>query len=231
MIYAESIPAVLPDRLADDTQEKLIASFKSLNVQPDRPLRPGFGTLGNPITLRANFFPVRVPKGPIYDYKVEISPKTDINKVKSRIFELLELSPLCQPHLPYIAHDRDKRIVSGRKLPQPLDIEVSFYEDDESGPSTVSYNVSIKFFREIDTQQLTRYLNPEAESREFDIIPVISALNLVLQQDASRKGIRVGNSRYFYPTEGTDSLGPRIDVWKGFFLSVRPTFKQLMLNV
>lgn len=99
---------------------------------------------------------MRVPKGPIYDYKVEISPKTDINRVKSRIFELLELSPLCQPHLPYIAHDRNKRLVSGRELPQPLDIEVPFYEDYESGPSGGSYNVSIKFFREIDTQQLTR---------------------------------------------------------------------------
>lgn len=75
------------------------------------------------------------------------------------------------------------------------------------------------------------YLNAEAESWDFDIIPIISALNLVLQQHASRNGIRVGNSRYFFPTEGIDRLGPQIDGWKGFFLSVRPTFKQLMLNV
>ena len=75
------------------------------------------------------------------------------------------------------------------------------------------------------------YLNAEPESRDFDILPIISALNLVLQQHASRNGIRVGNSRYFYSTEGIDSLGSRIDGWKGFFLSVRPTLKQLMLNV
>lgn len=158
MIYAENTPARLPDRLADDSQQKLIASFKSLKVQPDRPLRPGYGTLGKPITLRANFFPIRVPKGPIYDYTVEITPTTNVNRLKSRIFELLELSPSCQPHLPYIAHDRSQRLVSGRRLPQPLDIQVPFFDDTESGPSANAkvYSVSIKLSREIDTQQLSR---------------------------------------------------------------------------
>lgn len=233
MIYAENTPARLPDRLADDSQQKLIASFKSLKVQPDRPLRPGYGTLGKPITLRANFFPIRVPKGPIYDYTVEITPTTNVNRLKSRIFELLELSPSCQPHLPYIAHDRSQRLVSGRRLPQPLDIQVPFFDDTESGPSANAkvYSVSIKLSREIDTQQLSRYLDGRGESRDYDTLPLISALNLVLQQHASRQGVRVGKNRYFFPSGDKVLLGAGVEGWQGFFMSVRPSFRQLMVNV
>jgi eukaryotic translation initiation factor 2C len=137
---------------------QLTASFKGLDVRHELPLRPGFGTLGKPITLRANFFPVRIPKGPIYDYNVEITPKTEINRLKTRIFELLELSPLCAPHMAYIAHDRSERLVSARELPQPLDIQVPFYEEGQSGPRPDAkvYNISIKLTREIDGDNLTQ---------------------------------------------------------------------------
>lgn len=137
-----------------------MTTFKSIKASPDRPLRPGYGTLGTPITLRANFFPVKVPKGPIYDYSVDINPKTDIKRMKNRIFQLLEESALCRPHIRYIAHDRSQRLVSARKLPQPLDITFPFIEEDETEarPKATVYTVSIKFDRELDTTRLTRYL-------------------------------------------------------------------------
>lgn len=158
-IFAENIPAQVPARLSAANLQQLITGFKSLSVKPDRPLRPGYGTVGTPITLRANFFAVKVPQGPIYDYTVEISPSTDFNKLKARIFQLLELSPLAQPHLPYIAHDRSQRLVSARKLPQPLSIPIKYYDDHQNGPSTDAkiYTVSITLQRQLDPRQLTRY--------------------------------------------------------------------------
>lgn len=157
-IFAENIPPQIPARLSGAELQKLIDGFKSIKIKPERPLRPGYGTVGTPVTLRANFFAMKVPQGPIYDYVVEISPKTDINRLKIRIFQLLELSPLCQPYLPHIAHDRSQRLVSAKKLPQPLDIPVPFYEDNQAGPpaNATVYTVSIKFERELDTRQLTK---------------------------------------------------------------------------
>ncbi|KAG5643974.1 hypothetical protein DXG03_009263, partial [Asterophora parasitica] len=213
---------------------ELINAFKSLKFLPDRPLRPGYGTLGNAITLRANFFPMRLPKGPIYDYNVEISPKTDINRLKARVFQLMERSPLCVPHLPYLAHDRSQRLVSARKLPQPLNIEVPFFEEPDTGPNAASkiYIVSIVFERELQTGQLTEHMSGKAAARDYDPLPLVSALNLVLQQHASRNGVRVGKNRYFFPTSAHKvSLGPGVEAWQGFFTSVRPTFKELMVNV
>lgn len=63
-------------------------------------------------------------------------------------------------------------------------------------------------------------------------LSLISALNLVLQQHAARNGVRFGKNRYFFASNNTDirlSLG--LFARQGFFLSVRPTYKQLMVNI
>ncbi|KAG6916362.1 hypothetical protein DXG01_007198 [Tephrocybe rancida] len=234
VIYAETAPANIPSRLDDASHVSLIKAFKSLKVIPERPLRPGFGTLGTAITLRANFFPVKLPKGPFYDHVVEISPKTDINRIKARIFELMELSPACAPHLPYIAHDRSQRLVSAKKLPQPLDIQVPFFEYPDTAPKAGAtvYIVSVKFERELNPARLTEFMSGKADARDYDPLPLVSAVNLVLQQHASRNGIRVGKNRYFFPTSAQKiSLGPGVEAFQGFYTSVRTSYKQLMVNV
>ena len=77
-----------------------------------------------------------------------------------------------------------------------------------------------------------RHLNGSPDARSYDTLPLISALNLVLQQNASRTGIRVGKNRYFFPSSAQKiRLGPRVEAWQGFFASVRPTYKELMVNV
>ncbi|KAF8804178.1 argonaute-like protein [Phlegmacium glaucopus] len=234
VIFAENVPAQVPPRLSPANLQKHITGFKSCKVRPERPLRPGYGTVGTEVTLRANFFAVKVPQGPIYDYTVEISPTTDLNRLKARIFELLELSPLCQPHLPYIAHDRSQRLVSARKLPQPLDIQIPFYDDHQDGPSPKSkiYTLSIVLQRELDPRQLTRYMDGATESRDYDPLPLISALNIVLQQHSTRTGVRVGKNRFFFPTSTERiELGPGVQAVQGFYASIRPAFQQLMVNV
>ena len=42
-------------------------------------------------------------------------------------------------------------------------------------------------------------MDGDPASRNFDTLPIISALNLVLQQHAGRTGVRVGKNRYFFP--------------------------------
>ncbi|KAJ6632516.1 Piwi-domain-containing protein [Mycena sp. CBHHK59/15] len=234
VIFQENVPATLPPRLSATSHDQLIKAFGSIKLNPDRPLRPGYGTVGKPITLRANFFPVKVPAGPIYDYVVEISPKTDINRLKARIFFLLEQSDLCKPLLGHIAHDRSQRLVSARKLPQPLDISVPFYEDGDTGPrpGATVYTISIKFDKELDINGLNKYLNGDVGSRDYNTLPIISALNLVLQQHPTRTGVRVGKNRYFFPTSSQSfRLSTSVVAFQGFYTSVRPTYKQLMVNV
>ncbi|KAJ7152962.1 argonaute-like protein [Mycena filopes] len=217
-----------------DHHDQLIKSFSSLKPDPDRPLRPAYGTRGTAITLRTNFFAVRLPATPIFDYTVGITPEMKGKGMKARLFFLLEQSDVCRPLLRYIAHDADGRLVSARRLPQPLNISVPFYEEGELGPRTGStvYTIAIKLEREHDIESLTRYLNGNVESRNYNTLPLISALNLVLQQHASRTGVRLDKNRHFFPSSSEFfRLSPGIIAFQGFYTSVRPTYKQLAVNV
>src|SRR6266576_3310214 len=163
-IFSEGVAARLPRRLEGDSQNQLIQAFKSVTRQPKRPLRPGFGALGNGITLRANFFPVRLPKGPFWDYKVIIhvvEPEGEPERsrkgkerdtgqpsakrggkdgsrltarMKRRLFQLLENDPSFEPYHAHIVHDYSQRIISAKELPQPLDILSRYVEEGEQGP-------------------------------------------------------------------------------------------------
>lgn len=67
-------------------------------------------------------------------------------------------------------------------------------------------------------------------------MPVVSALNLILTAHPSRVaggGVVVGRNKFFHPSpnEPPISLGGGLEAWKGFYSSVRPAHKQLMVNV
>ncbi|KAF8632130.1 hypothetical protein AX15_002024 [Amanita polypyramis BW_CC] len=269
VIYAQNALAKLPRRLVDESQNRLIQTFMSTKHRPKRPLKPGYGTLGSAITLRTNFFPVRLPKGPLWDYKVIIkvlAPERETKGkgkerdtvqpssasqsgrggdaritigMKRRIFELLELEESFTPHHPYIAHDYSQRIVAARELPQPLEIALKYIEEGEDyfREGAKVFSIFIKLEREIDINDIAQYLNGDLQSYS-NLQRAISALNLIMQKHASRTGIRLGRwddngaSRYFFePGDRNIELARGVELWKGFFISVRPTFKQLMVNV
>ncbi|TFK25878.1 QDE2 protein [Coprinopsis marcescibilis] len=235
VIFAENTPAQLPTRLTDSGQDQLIQKFNKQRPSVSRPLRPGYGTRGTPVTLRSNFFAMALPKGPIFCYTVEINPNKLLNRErKARLFQLLERSPMCAPHLPYIAHDKSAQLVSARQLPQPLDIQVQYSDYDDSAPDT-TYTISITFDKQLGSQEMTSYLSGDVAFKDHNTLPLINALNLIVQQHAGRNGVRVGHNRYFFSaSEMTPKLNigiPGLYAKQGFFVSVRPAFKQLMVNV
>lgn len=83
-----------------------------------------------------------------------------------------------------------------------------------------------------------RHMEGDLDFENYNKSPLISALNLVLQEHAQKTGFRVGQQdirvgqRYFFSaSSGHKALSPGIEAWRGFFVSVRPMYKQLMVNV
>lgn len=67
-------------------------------------------------------------------------------------------------------------------------------------------------------------------------MPVVSALNLILAAHPNRSaggGVMVGRNKFFHPSaaEPPVSLGGGLEAWRGFYSSVRPAHKTLMVNV
>jgi hypothetical protein len=187
---------------------------------PRHPLRPGYGTLGTEVILRANFFPITIPKRPILEYTVSIEPAAGSRKLKTRLFQLLEQNVAFQPHINYTAHDHSARLVASQRLPQPLDVRITFIGEGMTValPNAREYTVSIVANGKLETSELQKYVFPglrvrvfrvransihryvsaDPTARDYNPLPVISALNLVLRQHASRGGFRLGRNQYFF---------------------------------
>ncbi|ETW76682.1 hypothetical protein HETIRDRAFT_174733, partial [Heterobasidion irregulare TC 32-1] len=200
----------------------------------EHPARPGYGTLGRAIVLRANFFPVKISKTSWFEYSIKISPdpKSQKARVKRRILDLFEQSAEGAPYRDSMVHDGSQRLVSARKLPQPLQGSVRFFERDETGPRTNAdqYTVEVVFGKELLIAPLKQQTEGNKQSDER-IDPLVSALNLILQRQASQTGFRFGKNRYFWDDAARGQLGPRLWAYMGFFSSVRLVHKEIMVNV
>ncbi|TFK81085.1 Piwi-domain-containing protein [Polyporus arcularius HHB13444] len=199
------------------------------------PLRPGWGQLGKAGVIRTNFFAVKLPpKMTYYEYEIAILPKAQAKgDRRGRIMELVEESPQFSQYVRHVAHDRSQRMVSAEKLPQPLEIPIRYREEDQTDdPKAMTFTVEIKLLGELNTSTLVQYMSGDPRHRDVDTQPLVSALNLVLQQYASRRGVRVGKNKYFFPSSSQHhplSLG--VEAYRGFFMSIRPMYKQLMVNI
>ncbi|KIM66772.1 hypothetical protein SCLCIDRAFT_253349 [Scleroderma citrinum Foug A] len=153
-------PAPVDQRL--QTSDELVRVLKKLPYKPERPHRPGFGTLGTPITLRANFFPVKFSKQILYDYAVEITPQKLVNRRRNRLFALLEDSnhPQWCDFARFIVHDKNARLVSAKKLPESLEVPVVFVEEDETEPHAHrdTYTFTFELKHELDTGELVKWV-------------------------------------------------------------------------
>ncbi|KAL5479122.1 hypothetical protein ACEPAI_2410 [Sanghuangporus weigelae] len=192
---------------------------------PDRVVRPGFGKRGNAITLRANYFALKYSKDCVlYDYPIEITPpvKTELRRLRKRLFDLFEGSSEVSPYLGGIAHDGSNSMTKVNRvhLPGPP-------------PNSKVYRISLLEPKELCSADLDRYL--QGEDPLYDPLPIISAFNLITKSHASHNGVLCKKNRYFFPpkmlNETPFDLGGGLEAWKGFFFSVRPVYKNLMINV
>jgi eukaryotic translation initiation factor 2C len=144
------------------TTDELVTRLQGLNLGPERPVRPGWGSLGRVVVVRANFFPIELLRDTYYDYVVEISPEPGSQKarVKRRVLSLFEQNTAVQPYANKIAHDGAQRLVAAERLPQPLQGNVEYFEDGDDGPpqNPDRYSVEVKFSRELATAPLRLYV-------------------------------------------------------------------------
>jgi eukaryotic translation initiation factor 2C len=139
---------------------EVIVRMRNSNPGPERPARPGYGTAGRAVALRANFFALESMPDMIYEYIVQITPepKSQKPRVKRRVLALFEQTPGLRPYINDIAHDGAQRLISSKPLPDEISGTVLFYEDGDQRPprDADEYNVAITFFKELSTEPLKR---------------------------------------------------------------------------
>jgi hypothetical protein len=140
--------------------DELVVRLRKAQPGPERPARPGYGTLGRVVAVRANFFSLECKLDTVYEYVVQIvpEPKSQKARVKRRVLALFEQLPEVQPFANHIAHDSAQRLVAAQALPEPLSGTVFFYEEGSPRPprDADTYTVEVTFSKELPTEPLRR---------------------------------------------------------------------------
>lgn len=100
----------------------------------------------------------------VFEYDISISPAsgTAQRRFKRRLFQLAEQTQdwAAKGLKDNVAHDFSAKAIAAKKLPDPLDIKILYYDDDEAGPKpdAKEYIISFKFIQNLDTGNLTKWV-------------------------------------------------------------------------
>ncbi|KAF8314791.1 Piwi-domain-containing protein [Clavulina sp. PMI_390] len=172
----------------------------------------------------------------VFEHDVQFNTAAS-DPIKRRLFQLLEQSESFQEFASFTANDGSQRLVSMKDLQVPpsgtLDIPIQFYEEDQTGPSAQSktYVLSIGPGKPHDTASLQKYLEADPGFKQYDRQPVISALQLLVAKHLRGNAIPGRDNRWFFPSLQLGPLDDLLVAIRGFTLSVRPTWKQLSVNI
>lgn len=101
-----------------NSDQELVSRFQAQNLGTNKTTRPGVGTRGNPVNLRANLFEIRFPKDIVlYDYVISIQPYVPAEEeLRRRIVDMFIESKELAPYAQGIAHDGTLRLIAKGQL-------------------------------------------------------------------------------------------------------------------
>ncbi|XP_051134419.1 protein argonaute MEL1-like isoform X2 [Andrographis paniculata] len=202
------------------------ASTKAVRNAP----RPGYGTVGTKVVVRANHFLTTVADRDLCHYDVTITPEVTSKKVCRLVVKQLVTS-YGDSNLggKTLAYDGRKSCYAAGELPfASKDFEVELVSDDGGARRDRKFKVSIKFAAKADLHHLKEFIR----CRQVDLPQeTLQCLDVVLREGPSNSYQVVGRS-FFDSTLGeTGDLGNGLEYWKGYYQSLRPTQMGLSLNI
>ncbi|KAG6682438.1 hypothetical protein I3842_13G141500 [Carya illinoinensis] len=200
------------------------------------PKRPGYGTIGKKVFVRANHFLVELADKDLHQYDVSITPEVTSKKVNRDIMiQLTELYGDSHLGRRKPAYDGWKILYTAGPLPfKSEEFVVKLIDNDGRGASSKSarkerqFKVEIKLASKPDLHNLREFLCGKQLDSPQETIQV---LDVVLRAAPSQNYTSVGRS-FFDPKLGpAGELGDGIEYWRGYYQSLRPTQMGLSLNI
>ncbi|KAL1557676.1 argonaute 5 [Salvia divinorum] len=202
------------------------ASSKAVRYPP----RPGFGSYGRKVIVKANHFLTEIANRDLRHYDVSISPEVASKKVCREIMNRL-LTNYKDSHLGkrMLAYDGGKSCYAAGDLPfESKDFVIELNSGDSQSRRERKFKVTIKFAAIVDLHHLQQFIR----GRQLDLPQeTLQLYDVVLRENPSNRCAVVGRS-FFSPMLGDiGELGNGLMYWKGFYQSLRPTQMGLSLNI
>lgn len=224
-----------------DMDVKQSLGLDKLSLDRQFPLRPAYGTKGEDVVLRTNYFRLNVKEDlGLNRYQVDVQPldgKAPGLKVKKRIIQLLLEQHFHDPH-GRIATDYKATLLCRESLDvdkATLDVKYRFEDETQFGDQGKVYKVQVQHTGTIAVSALLDYLSSTAAGTSLPAKEeIVQALNIVVGHHPKSQPdlLTVGPNRHFLldPAE-KQSLGLGLEALRGYFVSVRPATARLLANV
>ena len=212
---------------------------------PSMPQRPGFGTLGRPINLWANFFGLTVKSQTeleFFRYSLKVTgssgaPDPTGKKLK-RVVRLL-LDDHLATYGNSIVTDFAANLFSKVKLEEDTTYRVLYRTEgeEEAAPDAKTYEVRVGLSGSLTVSDLLAHLSSPQTSRSLQSKEeIVQALTIVAgshaKADASVANLGANRHYPLHPQAGDKfDLGGGLVAVRGFFMSVRTGTARLLVNV
>ncbi|KAG9100456.1 hypothetical protein FRC06_004126 [Ceratobasidium sp. 370] len=203
------------------------------------------GTLGTPLTVTTNNFAVTIPEATFHHYdamwcrqrlSVDFA-EIKADKVMPAKFNM-DLIRVLQERIaptvftPRAVYDGRKNLFASRRLPlsggDSQTFDVTLEPPREGGRPPKVYKVILKRVAEINPTLLARYQKGQ-QSYDPMISTALTAINVVVRMEPIMRYPH--NSRSFFTDKETWAIGGGIELWRGYFQSVRPGLRSMLMNI
>ncbi|KAJ7047297.1 argonaute-like protein [Mycena alexandri] len=199
--------------------------------------RPDFSSGGQPVPIYVNSFATTVPSSIIHHYDVVISPseKTLPARMTMDLIRRLQFDVAPQIFTPRCVYDGRKNIFSIRELPfdtgsQEFDVTLADANSSagSGGKGPKVYKIKLTKVAQINPEVLKRFIDGD-QSHDNTVLTAITALNVVIRMEPTLK--YPFNVRSFFTNKETKDIGAGLELWRGYFQSIRPAMGRMLINV
>ncbi|KAF9460917.1 argonaute-like protein [Collybia nuda] len=204
--------------------------------------RPDFGTAGRPIAVHVNAFVTSIPDKVIYHYDAVISTSNSSSttlpaRFNGELIKKLQTEVAPSVFTPKVVYDGRKNIFSTRLLPfgpsNAAEFDVTLSAAGAGAAAAGArppkiYKIKLVKVAEINPEVLQRFIEGE-QSQDNQVLTAIMALNVVIRMEPNQK--YPFNVRSFFTNQEVRPIGGGIELWRGYFQSVRPAMGKMLINV
>ncbi|KAJ3141993.1 hypothetical protein HK100_004171, partial [Physocladia obscura] len=241
-LYSRSYPTTPP----------IISLSSSMSEPVGRPKKPNFGESGIPIHILTNFYGLYIPADLyIWQYDVRIAPET-VTKVNRRVIDAFrdalllkcrEIGTAGIGNMSYselarfewnAIYDGSRTLYSPSRMPfinDEISAQVELVDEDFMRRRTQKFLVRIRKVAEIQMSKLNEYNAGILQTNELPR-DAIHVLEVLLRQRPSLKFTAIGRGGgSFYSDVQNTAIANALTVHQGWYQSVKPSFRQIKLNL
>ncbi|KAK0184437.1 argonaute-like protein [Armillaria mellea] len=199
--------------------------------------RAAFGVVGRKVKIMINAFPTTVPDCEIYQYDGVISSDKTLvlpARFNMELFKLLQTEVAPEVFTQRAVYDGRKIAFTVKKLPVDEKGSVEFkvpYGVRPAGPDASPpriFKIRLTEAAVVNPEVLKRFIVGN-HSQENSVLTAITALNVVVRMEPSLNN--PFNIRSFFTNTETANVGLGVELWRGYFQSVRPTMGSMYINI